>query len=427
MTHGADLPALRVEQALRLLPDVDALAPLRAFLVGASRAASRAEPYRTVGKRVVPSADLRQIVPRALGRVTEHLGVLYEAAVVAIEAEQRGDLPAVVEALLRAGAREERVGRESQARAWYDHGLRVGEGLRDRRPEVDALLHLGRLESGRGRHLEGARFYQRALVLADAERNTAAACRACQGLGYAALANGQAQGAESWFTRALRYAEPDRRDTGQAFLGLAEVARRRGRHAEAADRLRSARAIFEEEGDNEWLARTLGALGRLEGETERHEDALRTLREALARVHAVPGHPGVEMNIRLTICRLYLDWGRFADAEDEIRRAEDTAIALNATRFLARLYVVMGRVLGRQGDETGFVFFEKAVELCRGHEPDARLEAEVYREYARFRGETGEPAEARAYLERAREILDAAGDQAGVMEVQEEIDRAPPA
>src|SRR5262245_32220296 len=104
MNSGAT-PSLRVEQALRLLPDVDALAPLRAFLISSSRLQASAQPYQTVGKRYVNSTDLKELVPQAIAQVTEHLAALYEAAVDALEAEERADMAGTVRAFLRAGRR----------------------------------------------------------------------------------------------------------------------------------------------------------------------------------------------------------------------------------------------------------------------------------------------------------------------------------
>jgi tetratricopeptide (TPR) repeat protein len=419
-------PPLRVEQALRLLPDVDVLAPFRAFLVGASRSKPPVEPYHTVGKRLVPLSELRELVSRAVGRVTDHLSALYEAAVQALEAEQRGDMSGVVRALLGAGSREEAVGRDSQARAWYEHALRVAEELRDRQPEVDALLHLGHLDATRGQPHSGARRFQRALALADAERELSGAARACQGLGDVAQSEEQWQGAESWYTRGLRYAEQDRVLTGRLWLGLAEVARQRGQTNEAADRLRRAQRIFDELNHEEGAVRVLNAWGLFEAKQQRHAEALGHYRNALAWLLKLDRHPGLELAIRLNVCELYLSWGKLRDAEDEIRAAEEQAISYNHTRLLARLYVVMGKVLGRQGDETGFVFFEKAIELCRGSEPLPRAEAEVYAEYGRFRNEVGEREEARGYLERAREIFHSIGDERAASRIEDELSRIPP-
>ena len=83
--------------------------------------------------------------------------------------------------------------------------------------------------------------------------------------------------------------------------------------------------------------------------------------------------------------------------------------------------VNMGKLL--LGDENGFVFFEQAIELCRSGEPALRLEADVYREYARFRMTMGDDAEARAYLERARELLEPFGDEAAREKIDQELQR----
>jgi tetratricopeptide (TPR) repeat protein len=416
VTEPRRLPPLRVEQALRLLPDVDALAPLRAFLVATSRARAPAEPHGTVGKRLVQPGHLREAVTPALSRVTEHMAGLFEAAVQALECEQRGDAGGAVTALLSAGEREEHVGRFVQALTWYEHALRLAVGLNDRRPEIQTLLHLGHLEQVRLRHEDAARFYQRALAVADAELDRRAAAVACRGLGEAALAQTRWQGAESWFTRGLQYVD-DQRVAGRLQLGLGRVARGRGRLEEAADRLSRARAILEAEHDLAGMVRALNAWGELEAVQGRHAQALEAYREALAKLPGVGRRPRLEMVIRLNICELYVEWGRLPEAEDEIRRAEEAAIVHNLPRFLARLYLLMGQVRTRQKNEAGFVFFEKAIELCRGPDPLPYLEAEAYLEYALFRRELGETEEARAYLERARELLETIGDGATLARV----------
>ena len=70
MKHDVWPPPLRVEQALRVLPDVDALLPLRPFLIAVSRSRPPAEPYETVGKRHLETGELREMVPRAVALVT---------------------------------------------------------------------------------------------------------------------------------------------------------------------------------------------------------------------------------------------------------------------------------------------------------------------------------------------------------------------
>jgi hypothetical protein len=85
------------------------------------------------------------------------------------------------------------------------------------------------------------------------------------------------------------------------------------------------------------------------------------------------------------------------------------------------VYVIMGRLRGRQGDENGFVFFEQAIELCRSGEPARRLEADVYREYATFRTTMGDRHEARAYLERARDLLEPFGDDVALDRINQDL------
>src|SRR2546426_9793103 len=70
-------PALRVEQALGLLPDIEVLAPLRALLLAASHPDERAKwsssgPYLTVGKRAGLPAELREGMSQVLEQVQGH-------------------------------------------------------------------------------------------------------------------------------------------------------------------------------------------------------------------------------------------------------------------------------------------------------------------------------------------------------------------
>ena len=411
------LPSLRVERALHLLPDIDALGPLRSFLVSVSRGNREvAEPYGTVGKRVVEPTELRDFIPRAVGRLAEHLSALYESAVEALEAEERGDLVGSINALLAAGEREERAGRPASARAWYAHALRIAEELRDRHPEIQTLRRLGRLDASRGEFELAARFYQRGFALAEAEQDLPSAALACHGLGQIAASQRQWAGAVSWYARGLQYADEHTPVAADLRLALAEVSRQQGETTAAGDWLEQAQRLFKSIGAPEGLARALNARGQLDSTSGNRREAFAHYREALAELP--PGlHPEIEMEIRRNIAELHIEQGRFPDAEDEIRRAEELAITHDLTRQLAQLYIVLGRLRGSQGDEAGFVFFEKAIELCRGREPVPDLEAAAYYEYAKFRRGLGDLDECHAYLCRAQELLEGSGDsevQAGI-------------
>jgi tetratricopeptide (TPR) repeat protein len=244
---------------------------------------------------------------------------------------------------------------------------------------------------------------------------------ACQGLGNVALANAQPLGAEAWYGRAVRFAD-DVSVAAELALGLAEVARLRGQTEIALGRLERARDTFAMLGDSEGLARVLLCEGRLEAAQGRHQHALRSFREALGRLRDTHGRHALEITVGREISLIHLEDGRLPDAEDEVRRAEELAVARNLTRELARLYLILGAVRSRQGNESGFIFFENAIELCRGLEPARDLEAESYLEYSRFRRATGEADEANAYLDRAREILEPMGDSPLLTKVRAELE-----
>lgn len=420
------IPPLRVEQALRLLPDVEDLAPLRGFVM--SRASSRgtdrwpgAEPNRTIGKRTLDSTALRNEVPNVLSRVTRRVAVLYDAAVEALESEQNGDMSQAVRALVRAGEHEERSVRHSQAHAWYRQALGIAEQLRDRQPEMEALCHLGRLEAARGYLDEGARAFQRSLALAEAESDHEHAAAACQGLGNVVLAQAEWTGAEAWFNRGLQFAATNPEIAGGLCLGLGETALRRGEPDVAAKYLARALECFEAVGDEAGIIRAFLARGRMEAKQGAYARALSSYRQALARLPVAQADPLLELSVRLRLAELYLDLGRPREVEDEARRAEDIAITHDLPSTLALVYMIMGKLRGRQGDDTGFVFFEQAIELCRTGDPARRLEADVYSEYARFRAGMGDRNEARAYLERARELLEPFGDKIARERVDEEL------
>jgi tetratricopeptide (TPR) repeat protein len=422
-------PPVRVEQALRLLPELEALVPLRALVVSASRPEEQAQwasvgPYLTVGKRAVEPAELRRRAAQAAELVRDHVGALYAAYVDAVEHHQRGDAGAAVAALRQAGSFEERVGRLPQARAWYETALALAEGLQDRRPEIEVLLALGALEETLGRHAEAARHHQRALALAEAEFHQAGAIAACLGLGAVALAQGQWAGARAWFARGMRLADAadDGVAIGRLHHRLAELAHRTGDPAAAGEHLRQARERLEPLGGEVGeMARVLNTQGLVDARLGRETAAVAAYREALAWARRGPRDASQEVAIRLNLATLHLEAGRFLEAEEEARRAEQVAVTHGLTSRLVRTYLLMGRLRGRQRDDTGFVFFEQAIQLCQTLDRSPALAAEVYHEYGLFRSAVGDRDEARAYLERAREIFESLGETVQLALVREEL------
>jgi tetratricopeptide (TPR) repeat protein len=408
---------VRVEKALGLMPELEALDPLRALLVSIARPDERAlwsssGPYLTLGKRGVQPDELRRRMPQAFHRITEHLQVLYKAYVEALECQQRGDSAGVVAALLRAGRLEEDVGRFTQARAWYGVALGVAEALQDRRPEVESLRAVGYVYLALRQPAEGARHFQRALALAEAEFDQAGATGACEGLGDAALAQEQWAGAYAWYSRGLRLADAagDASRAGRLERQLGVLARQQGDLTAAGDFLRRARERFEAAGAADEMARVLNEQGRLDAQLGRYSAAAAAYREAVAWAQRAPRDAGLELSIRLNLAELDLEAGRLLEADAELRRAEQVAIGGNVMRRLPQVYTLMGRLRGAQEDETGFVFFEQALELAQALDRSLATEAHVYLAYGLFRSRLGQQDEARAYLERAREIFDSLGE-----------------
>jgi len=408
---------VRVEKALGLMPELEALDPLRALLVSIARPDERAlwsssGPYLTLGKRGVQPDELRRRMPEAFHRITEHLQVLYKAYVEALECHQRADSAGVVAALLRAGRLEEDVSRFTQARAWYGVALGVAEALQDRRPEVESLRAVGYVYLALGQPAEGARHFQRALALAEAEFDQAGATGACEGLGDAALAQEQWAGAYAWYSRGLRLADAagDASRAGRLERQLGVLARQQGDLTAAGDFLHRARERFESAGAADEMARVLNEQGRLDAQLGRYSAAAAAYREAVAWAQRAPRDAGLELSIRLNLAELDLEAGRLLEAEAELRRAEQVAIGGNVMRRLPQVYTLMGRLRGAQEDETGFVFFEQALELAQALDRSLATEAQVYLAYGLFRSRLGQQDEARAYLERAREIFDSLGE-----------------
>ena len=422
LTQKPPLPArgggaLRVEQALQLLPDVEDLAPLRRYVMslgGATTTWPGAEPNRTMGKRTLDPNELRARVPQVLARVTDRVQALYEAAVDALECERSGDFSQAVRALVRAGRCEERMGRYSQAQAWYRQALGVAGQLRDREPEMEVLCDLGRLEATRGYLDEAARAFQRSLALAEGEGDDMHAAAACNGLGDVLFTQAQWLGAEAWYFRGLQYADNGSPLVGTLTLALASTALRRGQLTESAGWLRRAAESFAARRDEAGIVRAVLVRGQIEAAQGRTNDVLASYREALTRVPQNSDDGLLEIMVRMRLAELYVSLGRLPDAEDEARHAEELAITHHQPRLLARVYILIGKLRGRQRDENGFIFFEQAIALCRGAEPAPRIEADVYREYAAFRVACGETGEARAYLERARDLLEPFGDDAAL-------------
>jgi tetratricopeptide (TPR) repeat protein len=367
---------VKVEQALGLLPALEAIGPLRGLVLASSSPDERsrwgsAAPFLTVGKWTVGTEALQRAIPRALERITAHLSSLYHEYAAALDATDRGDPATAASHLLAAARLEAAVGRSSAALQWGEVALRLAEGLHQRKSEIEVLVFCGRVATTQRNFALAARHYQRALVLAEAELDHVGAVAANEGQGMVALSQGQLQGAAVWLGRGLRLADGPDDGPSRARMqrALAEVLHRQGNPEVAAELLQQSRETLEEHGDALEVARTLDAQGRLDLALARHQPALAAFREALAWERRAGTDPQSECDIRLHLADLHLSLGQMTDAEQETRTAERLAIQHNLGRRLVEIYARLGTLRGRQGAETGFVFFEQALQLCRLLDP----------------------------------------------------------
>lgn len=421
---------MKVEKALHFLPALEAMAPVRALLLrsGMAEHGAAAIPGRnvTIGRRDVTPAEMRAAMAQDFQRIAEHFSNLYESYFRALEALDGGNPDEAVTQLLGAGHREEDMDRVSQAHAWYTAALLVADGLADRRPEIQALLAIGSLSLHLSYFDDATRRYRRALVLAESEFDQPSAIDACSGLGTLLVKQGVWAGADAWYSRAMRLATAAEDDTrlGRIHYGLGELARRRGDRGAAGDALRRAREKFEALGDALWMTRALTREGMLEADLKLSVRAASRYREALAWARKSSAHAGLEVFIRICLAKLHLADARFLEAEQEIRRSEKLATSAGLIRRLVQLYSLLGTLRGRQGDDTGFVFFEQALQLARMLERRPIVEAQVYHEYGSFKLLMQQPDEAHSYLERARELFESIGASADLEHVLEDLRRS---
>jgi tetratricopeptide (TPR) repeat protein len=419
---------VKVEQALRLLPDVDLASPLHSVLIASARPEgndwSGSSEYATLGKRDVSASDVRAAMAQSLESANRHYGDLYERLATAMELLEKNDGPGAVTKFLENGESEQGFGRLEQADGWYHVARTVAEELDERQPEVDALIASGQLAVMAGYYEKAARAFQRGLALADAEEDRGASAQAAKGLGDVALRQASWNGAQVWFTRALKLAEmmADRDLTAEIHHSKGELARRMDDLPAARDELVIARDSFETLGEARNMARVLTTMGLVETQAGDQPKATAAFLEALAWARRAPTtNQSLQAFIRLQIAKLYLGQQRYLEADEELRRVERIALDARHWSRLAHVYSLLGSSKGRQGDENGFIFFEEALKLARMLPQWPIVEARVRRDYAAFKQQLGSPVEARAHLERALEIFTQVGATADANGVKAEL------
>lgn len=416
---------LLVERALALVPEGEDFLALTDAVIGTSApdrenlwAGSTA--YATIGKRVVDPERLAEAIPAMVQDAQRRLEALFTLIVQAIRQQRSGDPGGAAETLIRAGEAEERERRLDKAEGFYSLALEIAKDLREKAPHVLALRRLARVARSGARLDEAWTRYEQSYQLSVDQMDVAGQVIACQGLGNVCVDRGQRDRARAWFERGLELARgvTDPSLTWPFHTNLSAMAMQDGNLAEAEALLATAREEVTEAGDPGAVLIWYNNRGLLLLEHGDPAGAEKVFREALERTT----DPFWQVILRRNLGQSLIPQERLFEAEEEARRAEELAIVHRLIPYLVDVYELLGTIARHRRDEEGFVFFEQALRICRERGLPQVRAASVHHEYGLLYGSCGRPAEARAYLERARDIYLELGLTPELRRVREELE-----
>lgn len=417
--------ALKVDAALKAIPETDDLVHLREALLSASRlegglAWGSAEAYATIDVRAADPAALESQIGALADRVRRRVELVMRHTVCALDALERGEAAEAARHLVAGGEVEEGERRLREAQRFYERALEVGRKPRDRRAEGLALRRLGRIARAMGQWDLSARRYEESYEVSAAERDDMGAVVACQGLGNVHVDQSRWSEARQWYLRGVERcpARPPTVEYVHLCVGLSVVERRLGDLDAAA----------------EWLARgeeTAGGLGeglmayvdhgwgRLHLARGEAADAESAFRRALTREL----DPMARVAVLVGLSEPLLRQGRTREALAVARDAEALAIHSRAVAKLPDVYRALGLATAEGGGTDAFVFYEQALEACRDHGLPAFEVAATQHHYGRFEIWRGDSEAAAARLGEAHRLYTELGARLEADEVAGELRR----
>jgi tetratricopeptide (TPR) repeat protein len=402
---------ITLEELYRLLPDVEELEELRLSIVGAAipdpaKEWEKSSTYTTIDKRVISRERLEEAVSEAEGALHAHISSLFSIFRPLFHTFCAGQDVEAAYHLIEMGERQERSGRFRKARQFFGAALTVSLPLTDKRPQILALRRIGRVARALGEPQEALQYYQRSAQLARDAQELQAEVIARTGCANVLAVQGRWAEAERCYRNALALAEgaPDPEalclERGQLYNNLAMITTRQHQLDEAESWFMRALDLWMVESSPADLAVCYHNLGLL----RERQGRLREAREICERALALDIPSTLRAGIAIELADLHLKEGHLLQAERYGREAEEHAIAARSPYYLAEMYRGLGNIARARGDDDGFTFYEKALELARQKEYP-HLEGETLVEYAILRGQSGGTEEARSYLERARDLF----------------------
>ncbi|HZG41713.1 MAG TPA: tetratricopeptide repeat protein [Longimicrobium sp.] len=417
--------ALKIDAALKAIPETDDLAHLREALLSASRADGglawgSAEDYATLDMRLADPAALESQIEALAERVRRRVEGVMRHTVRALAALERGEAAEAARHLVAAGETEEGERRLHQARHFYERALEIGRKPRDRRGEGLALRRLGRVARAMGQWETSTRRYEESYEVSIAQRDDVGAVVACQGLGNVHVDQSRWSEAREWYLRGVERcpARPPGVEYVHLCVGLSVVERRLGALDAAAEWLARGEESAAGLGDGVmgYVDHGWGRLHLARGEAAEAESVFR---RALGREL----DPVARVAVMVGLSEPLLRQGRTGEALALARDAEALAIHSRAVLKLPDVYRALGAAAGEHGGSEAFLFYEQALEVCRSHGLPAFEVAATQHHYGRFEARRGDREAAAARLGEAHRLFTELGARMEADEVAEELGR----
>lgn len=399
-----------VEELLRLLPAVDELEVLRLQLMSAAvpdpdKAWDSSSSYSTVDKRILSPEEVERAVQQAQQAVLQHFSLLYEGLLPVFRSFFAGEMHETAGHLISLGERHENSGRARGARQCYRAALTVSLPLPEKGFQILALRRLGRVALALGEFKEATAFYERSAELSQDSEKLRDEVIARTGAGNVNMYQGRWAEAETAYQEALKLA--DRADAsemslerGQLYNNLSSVHMRAGRLPEAEEWLARASELWKTIDSPVDLAIYHLNLGHVREAQGRLEEARSVFQIGLD----LPIPSSLKALIAADLSDAYLADGHVTEGEALARTSEEHALQSASPYTLGYMYRHLGNVARVRGNEDGFTFYEKALQIAR-EKGYPSLEAETLADYAMLRRDNGGAEEAADYLVRARELF----------------------
>jgi tetratricopeptide (TPR) repeat protein len=404
-------PEATLEELFSLLPEFEELELLKLAVVGVAipdpgREWDGSSAYSTIDKRIVTRGSLEDAVQESEAALHQYITSLFETLRPVLQSFWSGNSLEVARRLVAMGDQQEQGGFFRKARHCYDVALTISLPLPDKSAQILALRRIARVAFALGDLQDALAYYQRCVELARDSNDVHSEVIGRTGIGNVRLWQGRWSEAEHGYFSALALVDAVsdqsmlRLERAQLYNNLGNVATRQVQLDAAEQWFGKALDLWNEIPSPFDLAICHHNRALLRDAQHRREEARELYQQALD----LPIPPGLWSGIAIDIAESYLQDGLISQAEAWGRAAEERAIATRSPYYLGRMYHGRGNIARAQGDDGGFIFFEKALQIAR--EKDYRLlEGEVLLDYALLRQQTGGVEEAQAYLECAREIF----------------------